>query len=211
MGDPKKPRKKYQTPTHPWQRERINLEKELAKEYGIKRKNELWKLSSELRRYKGQAKKLVAVRGEQSQKEKEQLIKKLVKFNLLKGDAGLDDVLGLDIKDLLERRLQTIIFKKGLTRTINQARQLITHGHIAVNNQKVTVPSYRVAIEEESKISYNPKSSFNNPEHPERVVKKEEVKTQTKLKEKKPKEEEKILEKPKEEIVKEIIENGKEN
>ncbi|MDD5178410.1 MAG: 30S ribosomal protein S4 [Candidatus Nanoarchaeia archaeon] len=202
MGDPRKARKKYQTPAHPWRKERIDAEKELSKTYGLPRKREIWKFSSELNRYKTQAKKLVAIYNEQSKKEQELLIKRLVRYGLLKGSATLDDVLGLDVKDLLERRLQTLVYKKGLARTIDQARQLIVHGHIFVNGQKVTVPSFLVSAEDESKMIFNPRSSFNNEEHPERVIKKQEVKTQTKIekKEKVNKEEAKEEENGKEEI-----------
>ncbi|MEM3608734.1 MAG: 30S ribosomal protein S4, partial [Candidatus Bathyarchaeia archaeon] len=77
-----------------------------------------------------------------------------------------DDVLDLTIEDVLERRLQTIVFRKGLAKTIHQARQLITHGHIAIGKQKVTVPSYLVSKDEEDQIVYAPKSAVANPNHP---------------------------------------------
>ena len=65
-------------------------------------------------------------------------------------------------------RLQSIVYKAGLAKTANQARQLIVHGHISVNGQKVTVPSYLVMQSERGKINYNPKSAFNKEDHPER-------------------------------------------
>ena len=70
--------------------------------------------------------------------------------------------------DILERRLQTIIYRKGLTKTIHQARQLITHRHIIIGNQRVTVPSYIVAREEEKQIGYSSTSPLANPNHPVR-------------------------------------------
>ena len=41
MGNPKRHRKKYSTPAHPWQRARIEEERELSKEYGFKNKKEM--------------------------------------------------------------------------------------------------------------------------------------------------------------------------
>ena len=53
MGDPKKQRKKYTTPRHPWQRDRLDEERQLLKDYGLKNKKELWKFESLLRKFKG--------------------------------------------------------------------------------------------------------------------------------------------------------------
>ena len=61
---------------------------------------------------------------------------------------------------MLERRLQTIVWKKGLARTIYQARQLIVHGHIAIAGRRVTSPGYLVSREEEDRIDYAPGSPF---------------------------------------------------
>jgi small subunit ribosomal protein S4 len=72
----------------------------------------------------------------------------------------------LTIDDILERRLQTIVFRKGLTKTVYQARQLITHGHIAIGNKRVTVPSYIVTKTDENQMNYTPKSAIANPNHP---------------------------------------------
>ena len=52
------------------------------------------------------------------------------------------------ILELLERRLDNIIFRLGLADSRIIARQLINHGHILANNKKVTIPSYRVKIGE---------------------------------------------------------------
>jgi len=211
MGSPKKIRKKYQTPRHPWQKARIDAEKILFNEYAFKNKKELWKQQSLLRKYTRQAKRLVNLQTEQAKKEKEQLINKLFKLGLLSKTSKIDDVLSLTLKDILERRLQTIMFKKHFSKTIKQARQFITHHHILVNNKKITSPSYIVSRYEEDKIAFNLKSSLKNPEHPEREIEKKkevkvqkkmpkkEVKKETKKEEKKPvkKEEKKEAKKPK--------------
>lgn len=61
---------------------------------------------------------------------------------------------------LLEMRLDNIIFKFGITPTIASARQLISHGHILVNNKKITIPSYQCQPKEIISIS-NKKNSQN--------------------------------------------------
>jgi small subunit ribosomal protein S4 len=54
----------------------------------------------------------------------------------------------LYLSQYLERRLDNIVFRLGLAPTRAAARQLVNHGHIAVNNKKVTIPSYQVEVGE---------------------------------------------------------------
>lgn len=170
MGDPRKLRKKYETPKHPWVLTKIISERPLVVDYGLKNKTEIWKSQSLLRKYAHQAKKLSNIKNEHFRRELQQLLSKLTKLGLLKQGADKEDVLSLNVRDILNRRLQTLTVKKGLAKTAKQARQLIVHGHIAINGQKVTIPSYLVQIDEENKISYLPKSTFNNPDHAERIL-----------------------------------------
>ncbi len=169
MGAPRLLRKKFEYPRHPWNRARIEQERIYKKDYGFKNKIEMWKIGSKLKRFKDQAKKLTRLDTEQAKKEEQLLLAKLIKMGLLKQDATLSDILGLKAEDIFARRLQSIVYQSKLARTIKQSRQLITHGHIQVNNKKVTVPSYIVNKEEEKKINYSKDSSFNSKDHPERV------------------------------------------
>jgi small subunit ribosomal protein S4 len=188
MGDPRRRRKKYKGPMHPWRSVRIVAESEIKRDFGLKNKKEIWKASSELKRFSSQAKKLIRERGEpQAQKEEKQLLDRLFKLGLLEEGANLADVLTLEVKDLLARRLQSIIIKKKLAISSKQARQYITHGHIFVNGRKITVPSYLITLEEESTVEFNPISSIANLEHPER--KKERAKNEIKELKEVPKEE----------------------
>lgn len=66
-----------------------------------------------------------------------QLIKYVLQARRMKGSTG--EVL----LQLLEMRLDTLLFRVGMAPTIATARQLINHGHINVNNKKVTIPSYQ--------------------------------------------------------------------
>jgi small subunit ribosomal protein S4 len=165
MGHPRRHRKKYSTPPHPWQKDRILEEKELLREYGLKNKKEIWKTQAKLRKATKQVKKIIAAKNpKQAELEKQQLINKLLKYGLIKKDTKLEEILDLNIKDFLERRLQTIVFRKGLANSIKQARQFIVHGHIMIKDKKVTVPSYMVTLEEEHNVHVNPLSPLAKKE-----------------------------------------------
>jgi len=172
MGDPKKIRKKYRTPSHPWQKSRIDEEKSIIQEYGFTNKKEIWKMGSVLRNFKQRIKKATTHQTAQSETEKQHLLNKLQSLGLTKGLASADEILGLTLKDILERRLQTIVFRKGLARSMKQARQMITHRHIVVGTKMITSPSYLVQKGEEDKVGFVAKSGFTNPEHPERITEK---------------------------------------
>lgn len=169
MGDPRKLRKKYYTPSHPWQGARILEENEIVKAYGLKNKKEVWRARSVLKNATLQAKKLSVGGNEQSKKESGQLLTKLVRLGLLKSGAGLGDVLGIKFEDVLNRRLQTLVYKSGLARTAKQARQFIVHGHVKVSDKKITSPSYIVRVSEEPMISFSQGSSLSKADHPERA------------------------------------------
>ena len=171
MGDPRKTRKKYKTPSHPWQKARIEEEKALVKEYGLKNKKEIWKMTSVLRTYMTQVKRLIAARGKQAETEKALLLAKLQRYGLYQAGSPVASILGLSLRDILERRLQTQVYKKNFARSMKQARQFIIHQHITINNETVTMPSYLVPVSEESALGFVPTSSLHDPEHPERVIK----------------------------------------
>jgi small subunit ribosomal protein S4 len=53
---------------------------------------------------------------------------------------------------LLERRLDNVVYRMGLAATRQQARQLVTHGHITVNGRKTNIPSFTVRIGEKISV-----------------------------------------------------------
>jgi len=169
MGDIKKIKKKYSKPSHPWRIARIEEENAICKEYGIPKKNELWKAIAKLESFKNQAKKLSTLQGVQADLERDNLFKKLQSYNLINIGDSTDAILGITLKNVLDRRLQTLILKKGLTKTMKQARQMITHRHVSINNKIVSSPSYIVKVAEESSLSISPKSPFYDQNHVERV------------------------------------------
>jgi small subunit ribosomal protein S4 len=169
MGDPKKNRRKFSRPFKAWDRVRIEEEKELIKEFYFKNKSEIWKLTSKLRKFARQAKRLIALKTPQAEKEKLQLLTKLRTLGLISESGGFDEVLGITPKDMFGRRLQSIVFSKGLAKTMKQARQFITHGHIFVDGKKMTAPNYLVPKSKETLVAFSQNSALADSMHPERV------------------------------------------
>jgi len=136
MGHPRKARKKYDTPSHPWNADRIKSENKLIQKYGLKNKKEVWKAETAVKRYRRDARHLLGMETEQTQLESKQLLAHLINAGILAEDAKLESILDLTVEDVLRRRLQTMVHKKGLANTAKQARLFITHGHIALNGKK---------------------------------------------------------------------------
>ena len=170
MGDPRRIKKKFETPSHPWQGARIEQELVLKKAHGIRRKHELYRMGSRLKYFKDQAKALVARTDAQAAKERQQLQLVLARLGLIGPDASLDAVLGLTINQIMDRRLQTLVHKKGLARTPKQARQFIVHRHVTVAGRAISAPSFLVPMAAEDTIAFTPASTLSDPGHPERVL-----------------------------------------
>ncbi len=141
MGDLRRQRKKYETPRFPWRIDALEAELKLVGQYGLRNKRELWRHRTMLSKYRGIARSLLGMSPEQRKKLETQLLNRLHRLGILPDKAALDDALDLSIEDILERRFQTIVFQKGLARSIHQARQLITHKHIAIEKRKVYSPT----------------------------------------------------------------------
>ena len=151
MGHPKKFKKKYERPKKPYDKARIESERKVLDNFGLRRKKEIWRAESIIRDFRRRARALQAKANEKSEKE---LIEHLNKIGI--SCKRLDDVLQITLEDILARRLQTIIFKKGLANSMKHSRQLIVHGHVTVENKKMFWPSYIVEKIMEDKISLNP-------------------------------------------------------
>jgi len=158
----------YETPNHPFQGGRIAEERDLVGRYGLKNKEELWRAQSELRDYRREARNLLAQFEEDGTTER--FLARLARYGILDENDGLGDVLALDVTDILERRLQTIVYRKGLANSPKQARQFVVHGHVAIDNQRVRTPSYTVEVDEEDTIDYDGASPLADDLHPERTA-----------------------------------------
>jgi len=164
MGDIKKKRKLFSRPKKLFDRKRIDEENTLLKKYGLKNKREIWKAISAVSKLRRRAKTLIG----KDEKEKKVFFEKLNKMGLAVND--ISDVLALTEESLLNRRLQTIVFKKKLANTPRQARQLIVHKNILLNGRIVNTPSFLVTKDLEGSLSIKErraKKSKNHEENPE--------------------------------------------
>jgi small subunit ribosomal protein S4 len=166
MGDPKKQHKKYTTPRVPYDTEMFMEELKLLGAYGLRNKHELWRVRTELSTLRRRARNLLAQTASEREKQEKEMIGKLHKMGLIQSNGTLDDILTLSIEDLMERRLQTFIYRKGMVKSLWQARQFITHGHISISGKEVRVPGYHVLIDDEKAIEYTDVSPYSNKDHP---------------------------------------------
>ncbi|MCU0800006.1 MAG: 30S ribosomal protein S4 [Candidatus Thermoplasmatota archaeon] len=171
MGDPKKLRRKYDTPSHPWRGDRIKEEKELMAKFGLKNKKEVWRMKSYLRDLRGQTRMLQAkIRTEDQQaiKEADLLLNRCYSMGILPEGAPLQEVLAIQLDLIISRRLESLVYAKGLASTYKQARQMITHGHVTLKGRRVTIPGMLVRKGEERTIEYDAGSPFTSEMHPMR-------------------------------------------
>ncbi|UCD72519.1 MAG: 30S ribosomal protein S4 [Candidatus Bathyarchaeota archaeon] len=165
MGDPKRPRKKFETPRFPWRGDRLESELQVFGGYGLRNKRELWRNYASLSKYRKTARSLLTAPSEQRLKLERDLLGGLYRLGVLDEGATIDDVLNLRVENLLDRRLQTLVHRLGFSVTPWQARQLIVHGHISVDGRRVSSPSYMVRRGEEEKIRYSGQSPISDPKH----------------------------------------------
>lgn len=137
---------KYKRPKKLYDKYRIEAEKEIVKNYGLKNKREIWKADAMIGSIRRKAKMLIVAEPEKQNK----FISKLRKMNFNVGDIA--DVLALDKEDWLKRRLQTVVYEKKLATTPKHARQLIVHKHIAIGSHIINKPSYIVSIDDEKEL-----------------------------------------------------------
>ncbi|MCL5430247.1 MAG: 30S ribosomal protein S4 [Candidatus Marsarchaeota archaeon] len=177
MGAPRRNRKKYNKPKEMWDLQRINADNALVEEFGLKNRRELWKVQTELSRLRKNVRYLLSGSSQQNTVIQERMIARLAKYGIANKDSTLDNLLDIDEKVFLSRRLQSVVFKKGMARTSKQARQIIVHGYIAVNGKRVTKPGYLVPVDEESTIGYYKPIDLNlgKPKEAEVAVKGKEV------------------------------------
>lgn len=172
---------KFEKPHKPWDRARIESERRIASSYGLRRKQEIWKAESILRTFRRIARELGA---KKDKAREEMFLGRVKKFGLISPAGTLDDVLNLQINDILERRLQTLVQKKGFASTPRQARQFIVHGHMALGGRKARWPSTIVDVEGEKTICFRDGSRMKTEKiaKAEKIVEKEkEEKTESKI------------------------------
>ena len=160
----KKLKQQYETPNTGWNEERINREDELLEDYGLKNKKEIYKAQGHLRSFRRQARKLVAEEDEEARKE---VIQKANSLGLIRENDGLDALLTLNVTDILDRRLQTAVNRRGHSDTPNEARQMVVHGHVYVDGERVNTPGYLLTQEEENELEVRMPEPEEEPEEAE--------------------------------------------
>ncbi|MEM0201889.1 MAG: 30S ribosomal protein S4 [Candidatus Micrarchaeaceae archaeon] len=153
MGAPRRNRRKYEKPGNIRDIGRLKTDHGLAEQYGLKNMKELWKVQTELSRLRSNVREMLSGNVKYKSTESD-MMAKLKKLSIANDSTTLDNLLDLNEPALLERRLQTIVFRKGMARSIKQARQLIVHGYIAIDGKRVNRPGYIVDLEAEKHISY---------------------------------------------------------
>jgi small subunit ribosomal protein S4 len=148
----KRNHKQYSRPKKPFDKARIIEEAKIKEEFGLKNKKEIWKADAKVKLMREKAKKLISA----DESEKNAFFERLKKIGLKVNSIG--DVLSLNKKDYLNRRLQTVLVQKGLATTSKSARQLITHKKVLINGNSVNAPSYIVPINLENKITLKKKN-----------------------------------------------------
>ena len=71
-------------------------------------------------------------------------------FDLVKN--YIKELTGHALINLLECRLDNLVYRLGFANSIRQARQMVVHGHILVNGKKVDIPSFNVSVGDEIKL-----------------------------------------------------------
>lgn len=143
-------KKMFSKPRKAYEKARIKEEDKLVERYGLKNKREIWKTLAKINYFRTRAKELA----KSSLDEQQILFNKLQMIGL--NVRSIADVLALKVEDLLERRLSTVIVHKRLANTSQQARQMIVHKRVMIDNKAINIPSYLVLVSQENLISIKP-------------------------------------------------------
>jgi len=144
----------------PWRSDVLVGELQLLGTYGLRNKRELWKAKTMLSNTREQARLLLAMPESERRVKEKFLLNKLLNLALIDKNSTIDDVLSLTVEDVLERRLQTLLWRKGLAKTPNQARQFIVYGHVSVRDRVVRRPSIFVKAQDEESVKIRDDSTL---------------------------------------------------
>merc|ERR1712086_27866 len=148
--------KQSKNPRRPFEKEKLINDLTTIGIYGLRYKREVWSQQLVLAKLRKAARVLLTMDDTDPRRiyEGDALIKRMVRLGLLdKYQRKLDYVLGLTVHQFMERRLQTLVVKRNLARSVHQARVLIRQRHIAVGKQMVDIPSFLVRRTSEQLIA----------------------------------------------------------
>ena len=149
----KRKKSSYARPKRLYESTRIKEENSLKKKYGLKNKTEIWKAIAKIRYYRKRAMDLAA---EGNREKQEAFFEKLKVLGF--PITSSSDVLGLNVENVLKRRLPTLVAEKKFANTVKHARQLVVHKKVLINGRVVNSPSYIVPTAYESQISIRQKA-----------------------------------------------------
>jgi len=155
--------KTYKKPRRPFEKERLDAELQLVGEFGLRNKREVWRVQMALSKIRQAARSLLTLDDDDSKRifEGDALMRRMYRYGLLdESQTKLDYVLALTPSDFLERRLQTLVFKLGLAKSVHHARVLIRQRHIRVGKQVVNVPSFMVRVDAQKHVDFALSSPF---------------------------------------------------
>merc|ERR1719247_3434445 len=152
----KRPRRSYDKP-------RLDKELQMIGTYGLKTKREIWRVGLILSKVRAVARRLLTLEERDPERifQGQALMRRMIRYGILDEDKQrLDYVLELKVENVMERRLQTLVFKRGLAKSIHHARVLIKQKHIRVGRQIVDIPSFMVRVESQPHIEFSLTSPF---------------------------------------------------
>merc|ERR1712007_324128 len=155
--------KTFKKPRRPFEKERLDAELKIVGEYGLRNKRELWRIQLVLSKLRKTARELLTLPEDDPKRifDASALMRRMYRYGFLdESQTKLDYVLALTAQDVLERRLQTLVFKLGLAKSIHHARVLIKQRHIRVGKQIVNVPSFLVRVDSQKHIDFSLRSPF---------------------------------------------------
>ena len=157
-------KKTSKTPRKPFDKDRLLSELKIVGQYGLRNKREVWRVQLTLAKIRKAARELLTLDDRDPRRlfEGDALIRRIVRLGLLKeGERKLDYVLGLNLDQFMERRLQTVICKNvNLAKSVHHARVMIRQRHISVGKQMVNIPSFMVRTQAQNYIGYAPTSVY---------------------------------------------------